>query len=379
MARAPALQEIEALPEADRLEGFPHPREAAQLFGHQEAERTLAEALGSGRIHHGWLLAGPEGIGKATLAYRFAAYALAGPEERGDPNDGLALSRHAMAPRMVRVLSHPGLLLIRRPYDTKTKRFAASIPVDEVRKLRNFLAPTVGSRSAAPSAIQRVVIVDQADELNSSSANALLKSLEEPPPQTLFLLITSQPGRLLPTIRSRCRTLALPALGTEDLRAAATQALAAAEMAPPGADDWQPLLHLAQGSVRRLLGLATSDGLKLAQRLYAIVERLPEVDWSAAHALSDEIGSAAAEQKFEAFFNLLLDMVARLIRAAATGEGEPRELALAQRLIGTDRLSAWAEMWETIVSRKSETQGLNLDRKALILDVLARMQQAARR
>ncbi len=336
-------------------------------------------ALASGRIHHAWLLAGPEGIGKATLAYRFAAYALANSAERDPSMASLALPEDASALRTVRALSHPGLLVIRRPWDPKGKRFAATIPVDEVRKLRAFLAHTAGGATRTGEAVQRVVIVDQADELNVSSANALLKSLEEPPARTLFLLITSQPGRLLPTIRSRCRMLALAPLEAEELRQAAEQALEAAGLLSPTQGDWPRLLHLARGSVRRLLALATGDGLKLAQRVSTILENLPKVDWAAAHGLADELAGAANEQRFEVFFDLLLDLSARLARAAATGEGQPGEVALARRLITEGRLASWAELWETVVREKALALALNLDRKALVLETLSRLEGASRR
>lgn len=378
MARAPAVQEIEAPPEADRLDGFPHPRETRRLFGHETAERELATALDSGRIHHAWLFTGPEGIGKATLAYRFAAYALASSSDR-DASATLALPEETPALRMVRALSHPGLLVIRRAWDQKNKRFAATIPVDEVRKLRSFLAHTAGGAARPGEAIQRVIIVDQADELNASSANALLKSLEEPPPRTLFLLITSQPGRQLPTIRSRCRTLPLAPLGPEDLRKAAEQALEVAELKAPAKGDWPRLLQLARGSVRRLLSFATSDGLRLAQRVVTILENLPKVDWHAAHTLADDLAGAANEQRFETFFDLLLDLAARLARAAATGEGNPPEIELARRLIPEGRLASWAELWETVVREKAQALALNLDRKTLILETLSRLEGASRR
>ncbi|HWK33029.1 MAG TPA: DNA polymerase III subunit delta', partial [Hyphomicrobium sp.] len=223
MARAPAAAEIEALPEADRLAEFPHPRETEQLFGHSGVEATLAGALASGRVHHAWLLSGPRGIGKATLAYRFARAALAEPAERDPSGASLSIAPETTAARQVRALSHPGLLLIRRPYDVKAKRFATSIPVDEVRRLRSFLS----HRAAGDG--WRVVIVDEANELNVNAANALLKSLEEPPERTVFLLVSSAPGQLVPTIRSRCRALALSPLGAKDLHAATAQALKAAE------------------------------------------------------------------------------------------------------------------------------------------------------
>ena len=379
MARAPAVREIEAPPEADRLGGFPHPRETRRLSGHAAAERELAEALASGRMHHAWLLAGHEGIGKATLAYRFAAYALADAAARDPSASSLELPENTPALRMVRALSHPGLLVIRRPWDQQKKRFVASIPVDEVRKLRAFLAHTAGGASRPGEPVQRVVIVDQADELNVSSANALLKSLEEPPVRTLFLLVTSQPGRLLPTIRSRCRTIALGPLEPEALRMAAEQALEAAELTKPDEADWPRLVQLARGSVRRLLALATSEGLKLAGRASLFLENLPKVDWVAAHALADDLAGAANDQRFDTFFDLLLDAAARLARAAATGEGEPSEVALARRLIPEGRLASWADLWETVGREKAEALALNLDRKTLVLETLSRLEGASRR
>jgi DNA polymerase III subunit delta' len=320
-------------------------------------------------MHHGWLIAGPQGIGKATLAYRFARAALADPAERTPST--LAIAEDTRAARQVRALSHPGLLVIRRPWDEKAKRFAQSIPVDEVRKLRAFL-----SHSAARGA-WRVVIVDDANELNVNAANALLKSLEEPPPRTVFLLIASAPGRLLPTIRSRCRTLTLQPLADEALRAAATQALAAVEKDAPGAADWPKLERLAEGSVGRLLGLWQAGGLELYERIATLTAGLPRVDWRVVHALSDELQPAAAQPRFELFFELLLAMLARLIRAQSAGEGGRDEQELARRLIGEERLASFAGLWERIGRNKAETLALNLDRKALVLETVGALAAAA--
>ncbi len=371
MARAPAMAEIEELPEADRLEGFPHPRETKELYGHAGAERMLAEALASGRMHHAWLLTGPQGIGKATLAYRFARAALALPEERDTSGQGLAVAETTSAARQVKVLSHPGLLLIRRPYDVKAKRFATNIPVDEVRRLRSFLA----HRAVGDG--WRIVIVDEANELNPNAANALLKSLEEPPGRTVFLLVSSAPGRLLPTIRSRTRTLALSPLGDRDLRAAAMQALTAAEMPAPADAHWAPLERLADGSAGRLLSLLGSGGIEQEARVTKLLSLLPKVDWRAVHALSDELQPIAAQPRFELFFELLLDALSRLIRAAATGEGTAEDRALAARLIGEARLASFAALWERIAREKADTLALNLDRKSLILESVARLASAA--
>ncbi len=373
MARTPILQETEALPEADRLGEFPHPRATKALYGHEAAERDIAAAIAGQRMHHGWLLTGPEGIGKATLAYRFAKHLLASQDERDPLGASLEVGADTRAGRQVLALSHPGLLVIRRPYDTKTKRFTATIPVDEVRRLRTFLTHT------AEAGEWRVVIVDSADELNTSAANALLKSLEEPPRQTVFLLISSQPGRLLPTIRSRCRTFGLQALDTENLRRAVHQAIAATpEADAPGAQNWDDLSVLAHGSPRRALAYIASGNDKIFAKVKGLLELLPKVDWPAMHTLSDELAGAANEQRFLAFYDLMLDSLQRMIRVEASGQGSDADRALAKRVIGTQRLAIWADAWETIEREKAQCLALNLDRKALLLGTLARLEAAAR-
>ena len=372
MARAPAVQEIEAPPEADRLEGFPHPRETRVLLGHQSAEQMLAEAFAGGRMHHAWLLAGHAGIGKATLAYRLARHVLARPDERDQSGKSLEVPTSSAAARQVTALSHPGLLVLRRPYDTKSKRLVSAIPVDEVRRLKSFLGLTSGENA------WRIVIVDTADELNINAANALLKSLEEPPRRALFVLVASEPSGLLPTIRSRCRRLDLQPLAAQPLRQATEAALAATDVQPPSADEWGQLERIAAGSVRRALQMAATGGLELHQRVAGIFTQLPTVDWPAAHALADSLAAGAQEQRFEAFFDLFLDALAHLARARATSQGTSAEVSLAARLIAESRLPQWAALWDTILRDKADTDELNLDRKALIMRTLARLEPACR-
>ncbi len=362
--------------EADRLAGFPHPRDVTLVHGHEAAETTLRETFDSGRMHHGWLLTGLEGVGKASLAYAFARYVLATPSERAKaPAGRLAVDPQSSAARQISARSHPGLLVIRRTADAKTKRISSVIRVDEVRRLKSFLQLTANEGS------WRVVIVDPADDLNPSSANALLKSLEEPPTRTLFLLVTAQPGALLPTILSRCRRLDLAALPPHALLGAVTQALAQADEPrelPDAADERVRLMALAQGSVRRLIELSETGGLSLYERLLKLLGSLPELDVAALHTLGEELGPAAAEQKFETFYGLLLDVLPRLVRAKATGRAEiAEEGVIAQRLLRPETLASWAELWETIVRDKATTLALNLDRRSLVLQTGFRMRDTA--
>jgi DNA polymerase-3 subunit delta' len=374
MARRPAaVTETEDIPEADRLEPYPHPRDTRVLYGHEAAEGALAQAFAGGRMHHGWLLSGPEGIGKATLAYRLAMHVFAAPDERDPFGRTLAVGEETHAARQVRALSHPGLLVLRRPYDFKAKRLVQAIPVDEVRRVKSFLGHRAGEGA------WRVVIVDAADDLNLNAANALLKSLEEPPPRTLFLLVVSQPAGLLPTIRSRCRGLALAPLEPAALRKAVAAAREAAGEGELSEAELAPLSRLARGSVRRVLSLASGGGLDLHTRITGLTAALPKLDWGGVHALADELSSAAAEQRFELFFELLLDHLSRLVRAGAGAPADADLAAAADRLGVSRALATWAELWETVVREKADTLALNLDRKTLILDTFARLETATRR
>lgn len=366
------MADPEDRPEPDRVEGAPHPREARHLYGQAAAEGQLLAGLQSGRLHHGWLLAGPRGVGKATLAWRFARAALAHPPGGGlfapPPPATLDLAPDHPVARRIAAGAEPGLLAIRRGIDDKTGRLRAQITVDEVRRLRDFFG-----LSAADGG-RRVVIVDAADEMNPSAANALLKLLEEPPAGALLLLVAHRPAALLPTIRSRCRMLRLGPLGPADLAAALAQALGEA----PG--DAAALAELAGGSVGEALRLIAGDGLALYARLVALLAGLPRVDRPALHALADEAAGRGAEARFDLLVRLAELLLARLARAAATGrslpEAAPGEAALAARL----RLpgGTWARLAAEVPARVRAGRGVNLDPAALLVDMVLRLEAAAR-
>jgi len=360
-ARAPVA-------EPDRLAGFASPREVDRVFGHDNALGELASALRSGHMHHAWLLVGPEGVGKATLAYHFARSVLA----HGEAGDGAAVHADHAVFRKVAGLQHPNLLLIRRSWIEKTKRYSQWIGVDEVRRLRAFLGSTAGEGG------WRVVIVDRADELNQNAANALLKALEEPPPQTLFLLISSAEGRLPVTIRSRARTLRVPALGADDLERAVSAALAR-DGQTADAKTRKLALALSQGSVRRALELVSGEGIGLYKDIMATFAGLPELDGGRLHKQVEKLAGAGDTERLELYLSLLLGLIERLIRCGATGEGAlDQEAALAKRLVSKQNLSAWAEAWEALSEARAEAFALNLDRSLLLLDTWFRLQQLVR-
>ncbi|MDG3040537.1 DNA polymerase III subunit delta' [Roseicyclus marinus] len=367
----------DALPEPDRLDGAPHPRETARLFGQHEAEATFLAAVTSGRLPHGWLLTGPEGVGKATFAWRAARFLLATPPDTGDslfgappPPDSLDIDDdHPVAARL-RALSEPGLCLIRRPWDEKTKKLKTQLTVDEVRRVKSFFHMSAGGGG------RRVVIVDNADEMNASAANALLKELEEPPKDAVLFLISHRPSGLLPTIRSRCRTLRFGPLGPEDLNKAFTQA----GQSPP--ENASALAELAGGSVGEALRLSSHGGLVLYRDLILLLDGLPRLDRPLALRLSEATSGKGGEVAFDMTLSLLDRALSRLARQGATGHslpeivpGEAKTLAR----LAPDPMAArlWADLAATLTARARRGRAVNLDPAALTFDMFLDLDRTA--
>ncbi len=376
MSRTPTKAETKdgALPEADRLDEFAHPREVSEYFGHGAAEQALLDAFNANHLHHAWLFTGPEGIGKATLAYRFARFLLAHGSQGNEETGGMAIPTEHPVFGQVAALSHPNLLVLRRAWQPDRKRLATAITVSEARRLRRFFGHTAGGDSA-----WRVVIIDRADELNGAAANALLKNLEEPPARCVFVLVCSAPGRLPITIRSRCRTLGFSPLGESELEAAVSNAFENAQMKLPDTGRMQAALPLAQGSVGRALQLLGAGGEDMHSRLVGLLGTLPDLDYQAVHGLADKLAAPGAEASYELFFSITQEVFARMVTHAATGNGAiAGEEALAARLKSPRALAQWASLWETVRRAKAQADALNLDRKNLVLGTFFRLEQTAR-
>lgn len=381
MARRPvaAIEPEEAPPEPDRVEGAPHPREVSTLYGQEAAERAFLAALSGGRLHHGWLLAGPRGVGKATLAWRIARHMLAhgAPEGGGlfgapEPPETLALAPEHPVFHRCAALSEPRLKLIRRGWDEKTKRVRQQIIVDDVRTLRDFTG-----LSAADGG-WRAVIVDAAEEMNPSAANAILKMLEEPPARCIFLLVSHAPARLLPTIRSRCRTLTLRPLAHDALMQAVEGA--APDLPPPS----PALAELSGGSAGEALRLAAAEGPELYAALVKLLNGAPGLDRSAAHALAQRAAGPGTEAARDALARLGATLARRLARAAAMGRPEVEaatgEGRLMSRLAANDaQARIWADAAAAWEARLDHALGVNLDPAQAFLDTLLALDAAAGR
>ncbi len=335
--------------EGDRLAGSPHPRERFDLVGHKDVEEALLTAWKANRLPHAILLGGPQGIGKATLAYRLTRFVLSGGSENASD---LSVSPDHPVSRQVASLSHPDLLVLRRVKGEEQKNISQVIRVEDTRRITSFF----GSTSAYGG--WRVCIVDAVEEMNAASSNAILKLLEEPPARSLFILISHTPGRLLPTIRSRCRRIDMKALASGEV----SQALAALAADLPELDQSQieSAAEAGQGSVGRALSLLLGgeDGLEVLQLTREMLAKLPSVESGSVAALGDKLRGDNLGVFAEAVEDWLAD--------AATGDGEPA------------RLAQFAEAWDKVRRATATAEIYNLDRKPLVFQVFTMLSQAAR-
>jgi DNA polymerase-3 subunit delta' len=326
-----------------------HPRDVYAYEGGEAAEGALLDAMERGRLHHAWLLTGPEGVGKATFAYRAARRLLGARPAAGfgllgaDPDDPVS--------RQVAARSHPDLLVLERDLgDGKARR---NITVDEARGVAGFFANTPAT---AP---YRVAIIDAADDMNANAANAVLKTLEEPPPRGVLFLVSHSPGRLLPTIRSRCRRLAFAGWSEGQVAAFVASHTGVSEA------DADRLAAMSRGAPGRALALSAEGALDVDRTAHDLLRNLRSGDETAQLALAESFRGAEGAKRFELLFERLSDQVRQMaVREAANG-----------RLDGLDR---WGVAWEKLQVLPAQVEGLNLDRAEAFWTALADLRQAAR-
>jgi DNA polymerase-3 subunit delta' len=311
-----------------------HPRDSHAFKGLDAAVSAFMEAQARGRLHHAWLLTGPEGMGKASFAYRAARRLLGAKPILGDA-DPLASSPEDPVCRMVAAQSHPDLMVLERMSEANPTR--KSIPVDEARRLPEFF-------SKAPAiAAYRVAIIDAADDLNVNAANAVLKTLEEPSGRGVLFLVSHAPGRLLPTIRSRCRRLAFAPWPEPDLIRFVQGRL------DMDTDDAQRLARMSRGAPGRALSLAARGALDVDRQVEGLLQRLPMTDGPELLGLADSFRGAEGGHRF----SLLLERLADRVHTAATARTEIGALAAAER---------WSGAWDRLSRLPDQVEALNLDR-----------------
>jgi DNA polymerase III subunit delta' len=361
----------------DEARNGPPPRANPDLLGHEASESALRRLFESGRMPHAVLMTGPRGIGKATLAYRFARFVLVHGGtgiEAGLPAENdriLAVPPDCGVFRRVASGGHADLLAVERAYDPRRRRLRSEIIVEEAREIAAFLHRTPAEGG------WRVVIVDGADEMNRSAANALLKILEEPPRRALLLLVAHSPGRLLPTIRSRCRRFPIMPLPPEIV----SQLLETSRPDLPHAQS-SALVALAEGSIGRALDLIEAGGVELYEAILALLSREQGVDPAALHALADRLARGEADNAYHAVEEMLSHLLAEIaVRAAGGNSGRwPRSESeqVLRRLGNRAPAARWAELREQVAAIFARADALNLDRKQTILGAFFGVERIAR-
>jgi DNA polymerase III subunit delta' len=332
----------------DSLDGVPDPAENIAVFGHAALEAQFTAAYRAGKLPHALVFAGPRGIGKASMAFQLAHYLLSNPSPQTAPEQFAPRDPASSLYRQVASGAHPSLLHLTRPFNEKTKTFKTALTVDEIRRVGRFLSLT------AHDGGYRLVIVDPADDMNTSAANALLKSLEEPPSRTLFVLIAHSVGRLLPTIRSRCQIVRFLPLADADLLAA----LAAVGKGPEPASR-AAMLSRAAGSPRNAIILADYGGVEISDAVDRLLAA-GDPDATEAHRLAEAVGGRDGSIPFAIFNTHVLDYLA----AAASSAAERGDI---------ERAGRTAELWHATRSTISEAETYNLDRKQHALGLIYRL------
>lgn len=337
----------------DDLEGVRPPAQSLDLQGHGDTIRTLVRNYRAGRLHHAWLLSGPKGIGKATLAFRFAEYLLRNPDHQTAPEDFSAHNDtlHSQVSRG----AHPNLLLLRRPWDQKAKKFLTRISVEEIRRTAHFLQTASGANA------WRIVIVDPADDMTTSAANALLKILEEPPKRTIFFVLAHSPRGLLPTIRSRCQVLAAKPLCDTEMETVLRSQPLTADLDP---DEMAKLIARAGGSARRALEFAGGDVLETFEAFLELV-RGRKADIGQLHHLAGKLSPAAKSADFRLFTDLVNDHLTASLRDMAVNDQIPAA-----------RLNRIVDVWEGFRDENRRAETWNMDKKQVILNLFREMRSA---
>ena len=359
-----SAETIEELPDID---GDNPPRLTRELIGHAPQQATFLNAMNGGRMPHAWLLTGPKGVGKASFAYLAARAMLTGGKI-----DALSPALQNDEAHLVEEGAHPDLFVLKRDYNPKTQKFRGDIPVDAARALKQSFNLSAGRGG------WRIAIIDSIDDMNKNGVNALLKLIEEPPEKCLFLIVCHNPGRVLDTIRSRCRMLAFNALDEADLQRIVQTRL---ENCDP--NEAAASAFLAQGSAGYALMLSEAGGFDLYRDMVGVLESAPRLDVEKLHALGGRFGARAAPEQFSMFCFLLAGWLHRYVRSAATGgafqpvfEGE---LDLVNRLLGAQiGVEPFVALWEKVERDSRAVDALNLDKKQAVLEWMTGFADASR-
>lgn len=335
------------------------PRKNSYLLGFEKEEQFLLDAWKNKTLHNSWLFSGIEGIGKATLAYKFARFVLYADHNRKDSYNSLTVPEDSSVYNLVAQNAHPDLKIIERDYtdadkkkvlkaikdgeqlsddELKGLKKSAFIRIDDVRTVNEFLSKRSGNDG------WRVVIIDSIDDMNTASANAILKILEEPPHKTLMLLVSHNPNRLLPTIKSRCAKLNLHPLEEKDV--ASLLRRYRPELSEKSVKE---LSELSSGSIGKAIMYADNDALNVYQKLSSIVYAKDKF------VLSDVLDFCSAYSADDESYDLAQELILKFI---------------AENIHHTSNLEEFAKSWDETIKIFSETASLNLDKRQALMNII---------
>ena len=344
-------------PESDRAPGCEHPRATYDLIGHETAESQFLSARASGRLHHAWLISGPKGVGKATLAYRMIRAMLGGTSLL---ENSLNIPASDPAAQRIEAQGHGNLFVLKRPYNEKTKKLRSEIPVDAVRAMSSFFENT-----PAEDGLPRIALVDTMDEMNRSAENAILKTLEEPPENALLILLANSPGRLLPTIRSRCLSLPLRPIASGQIKPWLENQV------DESAQIIEAAIGLSRGGPGKAIALAQNADFVL-KPLTRFLSSLERNDSSADHILSNMLAGRDKVDARNLFWDCLQDILQEQASYTVTGEWN----SAFKPLPTSKPPEAWMALWKKISNWQTVESAINMDKKTVMLTALSEIRAA---
>lgn len=364
------MSQADAIAELPDIDGEFPPRLTRALVGHKRPIAEFIAAAQGGRMPHAWLLCGPQGVGKASFAYLVARAVLSHAVPTQIEHISPAVDSDAS--RLLETSIHPDMYVLKRSYNEKTDKFRGDISVEETRVLKKAFA-----LSSARGG-WRVAIIDAIDEVTRNGVNALLKLIEEPPEKCLFLIVCHHPGRVLDTIRSRCRQLNFNALSEDEL-----QQIIAGKLSGIDPNEAAAAAFLADGSAGRALSLSENGGFDLYRDMVGVMASLPQLDVEQVHGFANRFGTRAAPESFPLFCYLLSGWLHRYVRSLSTGQAfQPvfeGEAELAERFMaGQLPLEPSVSLWEKLQQQSRVVEALNLDKKQAVLEWFVELADATR-
>lgn len=371
------MDEEPSYPSMPEEGGLPQPRFAEKVHGFDSIEKTLLDLSQSGRMPHAMIFAGLQGIGKSTMAFRFAKFLLSKKEDSGtslfgdapSASSSLASNPEDQSTRLILSGGHPDLMVIERKFEEDKGKYK-DIDVEQAREIPSFLrlTPFMGG--------WRIVIVDDADTMTRAAQNAILKTLEEPPANALIILIAHRPGMLIPTIRSRCRMIEFPTPDRNDFEALVKQAM-------PGTSpqDIVALYNISGGSVGTSLRLMQEGALKSLHQFTSLVESWPDLNWTQIHLMGELLNSKGQDAALQGFQEILLWSCEQLTRARAKGGLDalpaPLNSGPFPKMLGHYSLEQWSRICDDLKIHLATVKYGSLDRRQAVFGAFSILQGKA--